>query len=98
MTIASRFVILSTICIFVAAAAGTALAEPQSCLDLKTKVCTICGEGSPGCEALKDETDTEENCTMAIELIDELEQTLSQLDEETRKKAWGEFCTALAEE
>ena len=98
MTNITKLSVLSLLCLFLLLAARTATAEPQSCVDLKAEVCKICGEGSPGCEALQDETDTDENCQMALELIAELEQTLNQLDEETRKEAWGEFCAALAEE
>ena len=51
--------------------------EPQSCKDLKDKVCKICGEESDGCKAIKKETDTEENGTTAIFLFDERDMLVS---------------------
>ena len=73
--------------------------EAKSCVDLKAKVCTICGDTTPGCEAIKKETDTEENCKTALDMITDLEKTLTELnDKPTEKLAWEEFCKALAEE
>lgn len=80
-------------------AAEEAPTEPKSCTDLKAKVCNICGEDTDGCKAIKKETDTEENCKTALDMITDLEKTLTELnDTPTEKLAWEEFCKALAEE
>ena len=77
-------------------AAGNVWAEPDECVELKARVCTLCGDGGEACTTIKGMTDSQESCTEALESMNELDALIVEYPEE-KELVVDTFCSTIAE-